>query len=130
MSGEEIFGYGWREDHARAGDAALVEAQKLMDEGTIKSQGHATIVAATIGAYAAIAQAHYAAANIRTRPIRDVGLPMRVPEFDPMSRPDNWFTTGPWRGGCVIARLDHASPPYGPQCKLAKDHDGDHVFPA
>lgn len=62
MSGDEIFGYGWREDHARAGDVALEQAEHVADWPKA-------------AALAAIAQAHYAAANIRTRPIRNVELP-------------------------------------------------------
>lgn len=76
MSGDEIFGYGWREDHARRGDDALATAEALAN-----SIGGVTGFEAIMGyaksstAWAAIAQAHYAAANIRTRPIRDVELP-------------------------------------------------------
>lgn len=72
MSGDEIFGYGWREDHARAGDECLTAAHQLM-EGA-KAGGKLDVRMDGIMALAAIAQAHYAAANIRTRPIRDAEL--------------------------------------------------------
>ena len=62
-----VFEYGWREDHARAGDAALVVAQEIVD----REDGETGVLAQAAQAWAAIAQAHYAAANIRTRPIRD-----------------------------------------------------------
>ena len=39
------------------------------------------------------------------------------------------YTTGPRvRGACTVARLDHASPPYGPQCVRAPGHEGDHRY--
>lgn len=66
MSGDEIFGYGWREDHARAGDAALTRAEKLadqvMDVSMPAHQGMAAL--GSVQALAAIAQAHYAAAKL------------------------------------------------------------------
>lgn len=71
MSGDEVFGYGWRQDHARAGDEALAEAQKIAD----REDGDTAVLVMVIQAFAAIAQAHYTAANIRTRPIRDAELP-------------------------------------------------------
>lgn len=41
-----------------------------------------------------------------------------------------WFTTGPRReGGCGKARLDHAGPPYGPQCLLPEGHDDACSYP-
>lgn len=129
MSGGEIFGYGWREDHARAGDDALDAAVRALaygaDQG--KSEASMSVVMAAMAnsqALAAIAQAHYTAANVRARPIRDAELPSEI-------EPGGSFTTGPYRaGGCRMARFDHASPPYGPQCEWPTGHAGDHVFPA
>lgn len=131
MSGGEIFGYGWREDHARAGDRALENAgealEALSETEGIPQMEHLGFMA-NIQALAAIAQAHYAAANVRARPIRDVELP---PKIVFSGDPEGSFTTGPYRaGGCSIARFDHASAPYGPQCELPTGHAGDHVFPA
>lgn len=95
MSGDEIFGYGWREDHARAGDLALEAAESLAREprqerliqevngGRLTSRDSAEGLKIA-GTLAAIAQAHYAAANIRTRPIRNAELP--VTNLDWMTR--------------------------------------------
>ena len=67
-----VFEYAWREDHARAGDTAVEMATKYinMDRPTIPVE-QAGAMAAVSAAWAAIAQAHYAAANVRARPIRD-----------------------------------------------------------
>lgn len=69
MSGDEIFGYGWREDHARAGDECLTAAHQLMENA--KAGGKLDVRIDGIVALAAIAQAHYAAARC-SRPGRDV----------------------------------------------------------
>ena len=69
-----IIDYAWRLAHAEAGDRALGNAMALLDMGFSKGPERmpddATIMPLTsvAQAYAAIAQAHYAAANIRTKP--------------------------------------------------------------
>lgn len=131
MSGQ-VYSSTWREDHVTAGDQALSNSRKLLATAAKSGQDLdvATAIAANAAALAAIAQAHYAAANVRARPIRDVRLPTALPLGIVNAALDVAFTTGPYRqGGCVIARFDHASPPYGPQCENVKDHDGDHAFP-
>lgn len=131
MSGGEIFGYGWREDHARAGDHAIDSADAILKMMARKGEWpveQGMGIYAQASALAAIAQAHYAAANVRARPIRDVELP---PKIVFSGDPEGSFTTGPYRaGGCSVARFDHASAPYGPQCELPTGHARDHVFPA
>lgn len=62
-----VFEYGWREDHARAGDGALIEAERWMRSPPHDT--HATIDLSFATAWSVIAQAHYAAANVRTRPV-------------------------------------------------------------
>lgn len=129
MSGGEIFSYGWREDHARKGDEALEAAVRALGSGNSVPMSVVMAAMANSQALATIAQAHYAAANVRARPIRDVQLPS--PGRIVSSEPDGAFTTGLYRpGGCSLARFDHASPPYGPQCELPQGHGGDHVLPA
>lgn len=54
----------WRERHCEAGDEALREAEKIAD----REDGDTLILSAAAQAFAAIAQAHYAAANVRARP--------------------------------------------------------------
>lgn len=56
----QVLGARWRRDHAVAGDVSLRAAEREMDEIHIDS--------AYAAAMAAIAQAHYAAANVRARP--------------------------------------------------------------
>lgn len=52
--------WAWREAHTRAGDDHLGHAERLASEGGNTQRGMLL---------AAIASAHYQAANIRTRPI-------------------------------------------------------------
>lgn len=59
----EVFSQEWREEHATAGDQALGIARQVADTET----GHTITLAAVASAFAAIAQAHYAAANVRAR---------------------------------------------------------------
>lgn len=54
----------WREKHCEAGDAALRDAQEIAD----REDGDTLILSAAAQTFAAIAQAHYAAANVRARP--------------------------------------------------------------
>ena len=63
-----ILDYEWREAHATAGDAALAAAVANVPAGGRLGVEQARAGAALVAAYAAIAQAHYAAANIRQRP--------------------------------------------------------------
>ena len=56
-----MFDYDWRLAHAEAGDRAVGEALEIV-EGSPSDVARAQ-------AYAAIAQAHYAAANVRARPV-------------------------------------------------------------
>lgn len=78
MSGGAIFEYGWREDHARAGDEALRKAEvavQILGDRGVMPMSDIISGSAQVQSLAAIAQAHYAAANVRTRPIRDAELP-------------------------------------------------------
>jgi hypothetical protein len=75
MSGGAVFEYGWREDHARKGDEALEKARDIAAMTSGERGDHVIVFAAQAQLLAAIAQAHYAAANVRARPIRDVELP-------------------------------------------------------
>jgi len=61
-----IFDYEWREAHARAGDQCLTAAHELMENS--RAGQNLDVRMDGIAAFAAVAQAHYAAANIRTRP--------------------------------------------------------------
>lgn len=53
----------WRAEHCRLGDAALFEAQMIVD----REVGDTLALSAAAQAWAAIAAAHYAAANVRYR---------------------------------------------------------------
>ena len=80
--GVAVFEYAWREDHARAGDAALVEAEGVA-EATVTTGSTALTVAGIASTYAAIAQAHYAAANVRARPTGPTELRTKTPYVIP-----------------------------------------------
>lgn len=69
MTDPEILTQEWREDHVRDGDIALKDAGLMIDTmaNGLTPQGVAT-AAACASALAALAQAHYAAANVRARP--------------------------------------------------------------
>lgn len=69
----EVFSQEWREEHATAGDQALGIARQVADTET----GHTITLAAVASVFAAIAQAHYAAANVRARP---TGAALRLAE--------------------------------------------------
>lgn len=64
-----------REEHVEAGDRALANASALingMSEAVdMIDVARGAVALANVQSLAAIAQAHYAAANVRTRPIRD-----------------------------------------------------------
>ena len=81
-----IFEYGWREDHARTGDQALKNAGDALNalaEGSgLPVKAHAALIA-NIHALAAIAQAHYAAANVRARPAGPTELRTKTPYVIP-----------------------------------------------
>lgn len=64
-----IFDHAWRTEHAKAGDSMLEGAMALLEavEGSNHESAAANLVKAA-HAYAAIAQAHYAAANVRAKP--------------------------------------------------------------
>jgi hypothetical protein len=67
-----ILSQEWREEHVRRGDAALLRAVS-----TGPSSGHYLAeTSAAAAAWAAIAQAHYAAANVRAKP-QDAGVATR-----------------------------------------------------
>jgi hypothetical protein len=54
----------WREEHCRDGDALLLRAHRLVDD---EAWPHAERLSQA-AALAAMASAHYAAANVRARP--------------------------------------------------------------
>lgn len=62
--------HNWRLEHADAGDMALFKAEAMMKEAVeSKPNDYVIMNLAAIGqTYAAIAQAHYSAANIRAKP--------------------------------------------------------------
>lgn len=66
-----VFDHEWRMDHAKAGDQALRNTDALFTEmiKNANSDSVAVNLVHAIQAYAAIAQAHYAAANVRAKPI-------------------------------------------------------------
>lgn len=66
-----ILDRAWREEHARAGDAALAAARANIPPAGPLDARQAQAGAALVTAYAAMAQAHYAAANVRARAIAD-----------------------------------------------------------
>lgn len=73
----------WREEHARAGDEALRDAAEIAD----RDNGDTVILAAAAQAFAAIAQAHYAAANVRARPAGGGGeAPLTQADLSGMTR--------------------------------------------
>jgi hypothetical protein len=67
----------WREEHAERGDLALLQAASLAD----------THAPERAQAWALIATAHYAAANVRARPIADVAPASSTIPADPASWP-------------------------------------------
>jgi hypothetical protein len=62
-----ILDQAWREEHVRIGDKALADADELARDAPVNAQVLGAVSAA-ITTFAAIAQAHYAAANVRARP--------------------------------------------------------------
>lgn len=65
----EILTQSWREEHAKAGDRYLRGAESAIPESSTGMGYDRAMVAGTVAAgLAAIAQAHYAAANVRARP--------------------------------------------------------------
>lgn len=59
MVGGEVLTQGWRAEHAERGDLALEEAHRLVDMAASVERAQA---------WAMIAAAHYAAANVRAKP--------------------------------------------------------------
>jgi len=55
----------WRLEHAQRGDLALIAAASMIE--------HSHLSWGAAQAWASIAQAHYAAANVRARAVADVG---------------------------------------------------------
>jgi hypothetical protein len=67
-----VFDQGWRENHAMLGDRAVMAASNILDSlaeiDGVDAQTHVALTG-NVRALAAIAQAHYAAANVRARPV-------------------------------------------------------------
>ena len=78
-----IFDHAWRTAHAKAGDAMLEGAMSLLEaiEGASHESGAVNLVQAA-QAYAAIAQAHYAAANVRAKPLVEGPWNIQAPEAE------------------------------------------------
>lgn len=71
MSGwrlREGLSQGWREAHCEAGDESLATARGIIEQSSGARGDQVLVLAAQASAIAAIAQAHYAAANVRARP--------------------------------------------------------------
>jgi hypothetical protein len=66
MAEVEIGSSAWTDAHVEAGDKALADAEQIAD-GAMVSARIIESVSATVSAFAAIAQAHYAAAALGLR---------------------------------------------------------------
>jgi hypothetical protein len=69
----EVFSQEWREEHAREGDRLLA----ILEGWDADASASAALIA--VATTAAVAQAHYAAANVRARPAGPVELRTRTP---------------------------------------------------
>ena len=69
----EMFSQEWREEHAREGDRLLAILEGW--DADASTSAALTAVATT----AAMAQAHYAAANVRARPVGPAELSTKTP---------------------------------------------------
>ncbi len=63
----EILSHEWRLDHAAKGDEMLRVAREVVDHTSGARGDQVIVLSAQASALAAIAQAHYAAANVRAR---------------------------------------------------------------
>lgn len=73
----------WREEHCKSGDYALDMAESFARGNASQSMrdNFDSRTAAIVAGYAAIAQAHYAAANVRAKPIpTPINITMNQPD--------------------------------------------------